>query len=61
MMSFRAAFQAFWTIHESERSCRVASAPISFNISSGKYRLCFRLSLMAMPRGYANTLKAARG
>ena len=36
MMSLRAVFHAFCTIQESERSCRVASSPISFSISSGK-------------------------
>src|SRR6185503_20598654 len=36
MISFRAIFQAFWTIHERDRSCRVASSWISFSISSGK-------------------------
>src|SRR5215207_2214077 len=45
-ISLRAAFQAFCTIQESDRSWRVASAPISFSISSGKYRLCLRLSLV---------------
>jgi hypothetical protein len=36
MMSLRAVFHAFCTIQESERSCRAASSPISFSISSGK-------------------------
>src|SRR5689334_5866240 len=44
MISLRAIFHAFWTIHDSERSCRVASSWISFSISSGKYRDCLRLS-----------------
>ena len=58
MMSFRAAFQAFWTIHESERSWRVsASAPISFNIPPGKYRLCFRLSLTVMANSVRDPLR----
>src|SRR5690606_15074713 len=50
MISFRASFQAFWTIQESERSCRAASCWISLSISSGKYRLCLRLSDDAMAR-----------
>src|SRR5262245_34070276 len=44
MISFRAIFQAFWTIHDSDRSCRVASSWISLSMSSGKYRDCLRLS-----------------
>jgi hypothetical protein len=36
MISFRAIFQAFWTIHDSERSWRAASSWISFSMSSGK-------------------------
>src|SRR5689334_561813 len=52
MMSLRAAFHAFWMIQDRERSCRVASSPISFSISSGKYRLCFRLSLSPMTTDY---------
>jgi hypothetical protein len=36
MISFRAIFQAFWTIQDSDRSCRVASSWISFSMSSGK-------------------------
>src|SRR5690349_8863105 len=44
MISFRAIFHAFWTIHDSDRSCRVASSWISLSMSSGKYRDCLRLS-----------------
>src|SRR5215813_6196847 len=44
MISFRAIFQAFWTIHDRDRSCRVASSWISLSMSSGKYRDCLRLS-----------------
>src|SRR5215470_7046650 len=44
MISLRAIFHAFWTIHERDRSCRVASSWISFSMSSGKYRDCLRLS-----------------
>src|SRR5205085_8486394 len=36
MISLRAIFQAFCTIQESDRSCRVASSWISFSMSSGK-------------------------
>src|SRR3569623_2427332 len=44
MISFRAIFQAFWTLQDRERSWRVASSWISFSMSSGKKRDCFRLS-----------------
>src|SRR5213078_1242035 len=44
MISLRAIFQAFWTIQDSDRSCRVASSWISLSMSSGKYRDCLRLS-----------------
>src|SRR5690349_4599985 len=44
MISLRAIFQAFWTIHERDLSCRVASSWISLSMSSGKYRDCLRLS-----------------
>src|SRR5689334_4738852 len=44
MISFRAIFQAFWTIQDRDRSCRVASSWISLSMSSGKYRDCLRLS-----------------
>src|SRR6266542_2985205 len=45
MISPRAILQACWTIQESERSCRLASAWISFSMSSGKYKDCLRLSV----------------
>ena len=35
-MSLRAIFHAFWTIHDSDRSCRAASSWISLSICSGK-------------------------
>src|SRR5208282_4368873 len=49
-MSERATFQACWTIHERDRSCRMASRWISSSISSGKYRLCLRWSVPAIGR-----------
>src|SRR5690606_6696969 len=46
--SVRAIFHAFCTIHDRERSCREASYLISRSMSSGKYRLCLRLSVLDM-------------
>src|SRR5580658_2662973 len=45
LISMREIFHARWTTQESERSRRAASSLISWSIDSGKYRLCFRLSV----------------
>jgi len=45
-ISERATFHACCTIQDNDLSCRFASTWISFNIDSGKYKLCFRLSLI---------------
>src|SRR5215468_4721088 len=55
MISFRAIFQAFWTIQERDRSCRVASSWISLSMSSGKYRDCLRLSEPAIRKLVSRT------
>src|SRR5215468_10524766 len=48
LMRSRAMRHACCTTQESERSCLVASSWISRSISSGKYKLCLRLSVPAI-------------
>src|SRR5512140_1705709 len=55
MISPLAMRQACWTIHERDRSCRLASAWISLSMSSGKYRDCLRLSVPAIAAPWCGT------
>src|SRR5580693_4136071 len=45
LISFRACFHARCTTHDIDRCSLCASFWISSSITSGKYRLCLRLSL----------------